>query len=67
MKQLMLCVIWLRGALSAESSSQSDSLFPYLYPQAHLGFIELSGVLELALPLWLVIRGWKIQEQPAES
>ena len=43
-----------------------NSLHPYLYPQSHLGFIELFGFLELLFPLWLVIRGWKILEQPAE-
>lgn len=37
-------------------------LKPYLYPNAHLGFIFATSFVELILPLWLVIRGWKIQE-----
>jgi uncharacterized protein DUF4386 len=37
-------------------------LRPYLYPNAHLGFFFPMSFVELILPLWLVIRGWKIQE-----
>ena len=37
-------------------------LSPYFYPNASLGFIPLVGAGELLFPLWLVIRGWKIQE-----
>ena len=36
-------------------------LKPYLYPEAPLDFIPLFGFVELLFPLWLVIRGWKIQ------
>lgn len=42
------------------------TLVPYAYPDAPLGFIPFVGFGELLLPLWLVIRGWKIQE-PASS
>ena len=43
-----------------------QSLKPYLYPNARLGFIFITSFAELILPLWLVIRGWKIQEPPAQ-
>jgi len=39
-----------------------SSLRPYLYPNLHLGFISTIGFGELIFPLWLVIRGWKIQD-----
>lgn len=39
-----------------------DSLQPYLYPNAHLGFIFYTFFGELIFMLWLLIRGWKIQE-----
>jgi hypothetical protein len=42
-------------------------LSPYLYPTAPLGFIPLAGFGELIFPLWLVIRGWKLPEQSAQS
>jgi hypothetical protein len=38
-----------------------NPLKPYLYPNAHLGFFFPFSFVELILPLWLVIRGWKIQ------
>jgi hypothetical protein len=37
-------------------------LKPYLYPNANLGFFFPMSFVELLLPLWLVIRGWKIRE-----
>lgn len=37
-------------------------LKPYLYPNINLGFFFPMSFVELLLPLWLVIRGWKIQE-----
>ncbi len=40
-------------------------LKPYLYPNAHLGFFFPMNFAELILPLWLLIRGWKIQEPTA--
>jgi len=39
-------------------------LQPYLYPNAHLGFLFITFLGELFFMLWLLIRGWKIQ-QPA--
>ena len=44
-----------------------DSLQPYLYPNAHLGFIFITFFGELIFMLWLLIRGWKIQEPTAHS
>ena len=41
-------------------------LKPYLYPGAHLEFFFPVSFVELLLPLWLVIRGWKIQEPTAQ-
>ena len=43
------------------------SLRPYLYPNAHLGFFFMVSFVELLLPLWLLIRGWKIQEPMVHS
>lgn len=37
-------------------------LLPYLFPNAPLGFIPFMAAGELLLPLWLVIRGWKIPD-----
>ena len=42
-----------------------NPLRPYLFPNAHLDFIFFMSWVELVLPLWLVIRGWRIQ-QPAQ-
>jgi Domain of unknown function (DUF4386) len=39
-----------------------DSLQPYLYPNAHLGFLFITFFGELVFMLWLLIRGWKIHE-----
>lgn len=44
-----------------------DRLRPYLYPNAHLGFISITFFGELIFMLWLLIRGWKIQEPTAHS
>ncbi|MGA9639765.1 MAG: DUF4386 domain-containing protein [Terriglobales bacterium] len=43
-----------------------DSLQVYLFPNAHLGFISITFFGELVLMLWLLIRGWKVQE-PSRS
>ena len=43
------------------------SLKPYLYPNAHLGFFFMFSFVELLLPIWLVIRGWKIPEPMTHS
>ncbi len=42
-----------------------DSLRPYLYPNAHLGFIMITFLGELVFMLWLLIRGWKLQQPTA--
>src|SRR5919204_5843384 len=41
-----------------------NPLKPYLYPNAHLGYLFVFSFSELLLPLWLVIRGWELGEQP---
>jgi hypothetical protein len=40
----------------------TESLRPYLFPNAHLGFLFITFLGELFFMLWLLIRGWKIQE-----
>jgi len=44
-----------------------DSLQPYLYPNAHLQFLFITFFGEIFLMLWLLIRGWKIQEPKQDS
>jgi hypothetical protein len=44
-----------------------DSLQPYLFPNAHLGFIFITFFGELIFMLWLLIMGWKIKEPAARS
>ncbi|MGB9235187.1 MAG: DUF4386 domain-containing protein [Terriglobales bacterium] len=44
-----------------------DSLQPYLYPNAHLGFLFITFFGELIFMLWLLIRGWKIPEPAPQS
>ena len=39
-----------------------DSLQPYLYPNANLKYLFVTFFGEIFLMLWLLIRGWKIQE-----
>lgn len=39
-----------------------DSLHPYLYPNANLKYLFIAYFGEIFLMLWLLIRGWKIQE-----
>jgi len=39
-----------------------DGLHPYLYPNAHLGFLFITFFGELVFLLWLLIRGWKIKD-----
>src|SRR5205085_5992899 len=40
-------------------------LRPYLYPNAQLGFFSRISFVELLFPLWLLIRGWRIQDPTA--
>jgi hypothetical protein len=42
-----------------------NPLQPYLFPNARLKFLFPISFVELILPVWLVIRGWKIQEPTA--
>lgn len=42
-----------------------DSLQPYLYPQANLGWIFITFFGELIFMLWLLIMGWKVKD-PAQ-
>jgi hypothetical protein len=42
-----------------------DSLGPYLLPTVDFGFLFVTFFGELIFMLWLLIRGWKIQEAPA--
>ena len=43
-----------------------DSLQPYLYPSAQLKFLFLTFFGEVFLMLWLLLRGWTIQEPKRE-
>ncbi len=38
------------------------SLQPYFYPGTSLRFFFITSFVELVLPLWLLIRGWEIEE-----
>jgi len=40
----------------------TDSSQPYLFPNAHLGFLFVTFFGEVFLMLWLLIWGWKIKE-----
>jgi hypothetical protein len=40
----------------------TDSLQPYLYPNAHLGFLFITFFAELVFMLWLLIMGWRLKE-----
>jgi len=42
-----------------------DSLGPYLYLNANLGFIMITFFGEVIFMLWLLVRGWKIEEPTA--
>ncbi|MDH3646016.1 MAG: DUF4386 domain-containing protein [Gammaproteobacteria bacterium] len=42
-------------------------LSPYLYPNADVGFIMITFVGEIIFMLWLLARGWKIQEPITHS
>jgi hypothetical protein len=43
-----------------------DSLGPYLLPNANLGFTFITFFGEIFLMLWLLIRGWRINEPTAQ-
>jgi len=38
-------------------------LSPYLLPASDPGFLMITTIGEVIFMLWLLIRGWKIQEQ----
>jgi hypothetical protein len=40
-----------------------DSLRPYLFPRADLGFLMITFFGEVVFMLWLLVRGWKVQER----
>jgi hypothetical protein len=42
-------------------------LSPYLYPNADLGFLVITFTGELIFMLWLLVRGWRIQEPTTHS
>ena len=44
-----------------------NCLRPYLFPNAHLGYLFIAFLGELFFMLWLLIRGWKIREPTADS
>ena len=39
----------------------TDSLQPFLYPNAHLGFLFITFFGELVFMLWLLIMGWRLK------
>jgi hypothetical protein len=41
------------------------NLRPYLYPQAGLGWLFITSFGELVFMLWLLIRGWRLEEPRA--
>jgi Domain of unknown function (DUF4386) len=45
----------------------TNSLRPYLFPNAHLGYLFIAFLGELFFMLWLLIRGWKIREPTTDS
>jgi hypothetical protein len=40
----------------------TDSIQPYFFPNAHLGFLFVTFFGEAVLMLWLLIFGWKVRE-----
>lgn len=44
-----------------------DSLGPYFFPHANLGFTFITFFAEILFMLWLLIRGWKIKDLPVHS
>jgi Domain of unknown function (DUF4386) len=60
---------WILGILLVIDGLgwETDSLQPYLFPNAHLGLLFLTFLGELFFMLWLLIRGWKIQEPASQA
>ncbi|HEV2616684.1 MAG TPA: DUF4386 domain-containing protein [Candidatus Acidoferrales bacterium] len=44
-----------------------NSMQPYFYPNARLGFLFAVSFTELLLPLWLLVRGWRLNENDLRS
>ena len=44
-----------------------DSLSAYLYPHADLGLIKFTFFGEMIFMIWLLVRGWRIQDPTAQS
>jgi hypothetical protein len=59
---LLECLIYRSGYVPDGLGWMVDSLRPYLYPNANLGFVFITFFGELVFMLWLLIKGWKIQE-----
>jgi hypothetical protein len=38
-------------------------LHPYFYPQAPMGFLNITELGEMVFMVWLLARGWRIREQ----
>lgn len=36
-------------------------LRPYLFPGANLGWVPMAGFIELLLPLWMLVMGWRVK------
>jgi len=59
---------WLGALLIIDGLGWAiNNLSPYLYPNANLGFIWITFFGELIFMLWLLIRGWKLQEPTAAA
>lgn len=44
-----------------------NNLRPYLYPAANVDFVSITFYGEIVFMLWLLIRGWKIEEPEASD
>ena len=40
-----------------------DGLHPYFFPQAPMGFLNITELGEMVFMIWLLARGWKIRQQ----
>ena len=57
-------VPWIIGILLVVDGAGwiTDSLQPYFYPSANLGFLFVTFFGELIFMLWLLIAGWRLRE-----
>ena len=60
---------WIIGIVLVINGAgwELDSLQPYLFPNAHFGWVFYTFFGELVFMFWLLIRGWKIQEPAGPS